>query len=482
VGIGIDAAHTPDAVARALTEEVSAALGYRQPVEDKPMAHQRPNTEKHRWPTKCDERGAGSQYVHVTPTGEAARLQTLVATALAAGGTASTTIDMITLADHDTDEATLRQRSSRACSFTIPAPNGSEDIWQSAFMRELCVAVERGHLWVGTPPVSSRPLYDPTEPFRAEMHTPDHHTTHTYSNRDCYADSDTTVSDSLRSASHSSISEFGVEDDDNFDYLRETRPTPNSSTHSFAPAPPVSTVRHTSPSTQTTTEQPDPVAALRVECMRAERILAGTQIDDGAGVHEDPRDRLLVYQCRLAHFRPCSSGLLDEDANVLPSSLPAVRPHAPINTYSLDHGTRTHTRTPSPTALPPPLSLTTSLPAPHVRLTRLTRPQPTRASPHVPLSTPTGYWRVHGFTRAGRETLSFHPHKYTPVTKGHEHARLAHTTPLMSSVQPPRTWSHIPLQKPTMRASTSERTHRRTTATTNTLTRNRHHLAHKRYP
>jgi ribonuclease HI len=422
VGIGTDAAHTPDAVARALTEEVSAALGYRQPVEDKPMAHQRPNTEKYRWPTKCDERGAGSQYVHVAPTGEAARLQTLVATALAAGGTATMTIDTIVLADHDTDEATLRQRSSRACSFTIPAPNGSEDVWRSTFMRELCVAVERGHLWVGTPPVPLRPLYDPTEPFRAEMHTPDHHTTHTDPSRDCYADSDTTVSDSPRSASPSGISEFSIEDDDNLDYLRETRPASTSSIRSFAPPSPVPTARHTLPTTQTTTEQSDPIAALRVECMRAERILAGTLNDDGAGVHEDPRDRLLVYQRRLAHLHHCSSELPGEDANSLPSSPPAARPHAPVNTCGPGHGTRTHTRTPSPTALLPPPSLTASLPAPHVRLTRLTRPQPTRAPPHVPLTTPTGYWRVHGFTRAGQETLSFHPHKHTPVTRPRAHA------------------------------------------------------------
>ena len=46
----------------------------------------------------------------------------------------------------------------------------------------------------------------------------------------------------------------------------------------------------------------------------------------------------------------------------------------------------------------------------------------------------------------------------------------------MSSVQPPRTWSRIPLQQPTTRASTSERTHRRTTAAAHILTRNRHHL------
>ena len=90
------------------------------------------------------------------------------------------------------------------------------------------------------------------------------------------------------------------------------------------------------------------------------------------------------------------------------------RLHGPINTYSLGHGTRTHTCTPSPTALLPPPSLTTSLPAPHVRLTRLTRPRapPSRASIH------THGLLARAWLHASRTgNLSFHPHKYTPVTR-----------------------------------------------------------------
>ena len=188
----------------------------------------------------------------------------------------------------------------------------------------------------------------PIRPYRplptAEMHSPAHHTTHTRSNGDRCADSDTTVSDTLRSFSVSLVPASRTRDDEGDDSLdclretpwRETRPTPTSSMRSLAPSSPAVTVWHTLPTTQTTAERPDPVTILRAECMRAERILAGAQIDDGAGVQEDPRVRLLVYQRRLAHLRPCSSGLSDKDANVLPSSPPAARPHAPISTFLHD--------------------------------------------------------------------------------------------------------------------------------------------------
>ena len=43
-------------------------------------------------------------------------------------------------------------------------------------------------------------------------------------------------------------------------------------------------------------------------------------------------------------------------------------------------------------------------------------------TPHV---TATGYWRVHGFARDGTETLAFHPHTHTHITKPRaQHARV----------------------------------------------------------
>ncbi len=42
--IGIDADHTPESVAQALTNEVSEILGYHQEISPKPMKHRRPTT------------------------------------------------------------------------------------------------------------------------------------------------------------------------------------------------------------------------------------------------------------------------------------------------------------------------------------------------------------------------------------------------------------------------------------------------------
>ena len=57
----------------------------------------------------------------------------------------------------------------------------------------------------------------------------------------------------------------------------------------------------------------------------------------------------------------------------------------------------------------------------------------TRAPPITPHTTATGYWRVHGFARDGTETLAFHPHTHTHITKPRaQHARacnMAHRLP-----------------------------------------------------
>ena len=103
---------------------------------------------------------------------------------------------------------------------------------------------------------------------------------------------------------------------------------------------------------------------------------------------------------------------------------------------------RTHSPTPQATSRSPatmhshtlpPVTFASALPSPAQRRTRLVRPQPTRAPPITPHTTATGYWRVHGFARDGTETLAFHPHTHTHITKPRaQHARacnMAHRLP-----------------------------------------------------
>ena len=160
VGIGLDIEHTPSEVASALTDEVSATLGYDQPVENKVMENTRPGARRYVWPTKQEGRGAGSQHVEITPTGDEAILRSMVERVLTSHTAESITLDVIVLAEHDMDEATLRQRAQRTCAFDITTNGDVDRVWQSPYLRETCMTAERGFIWGGLPAHPIRPQYD----------------------------------------------------------------------------------------------------------------------------------------------------------------------------------------------------------------------------------------------------------------------------------------------------------------------------------
>jgi hypothetical protein len=78
ISIGIDADHNPVSVAQALTNEVSAILGYHQEVSPKPMENRRPATLDYVLPTCEYGWGDGPQHVDIIPTGVGEHLYDMV--------------------------------------------------------------------------------------------------------------------------------------------------------------------------------------------------------------------------------------------------------------------------------------------------------------------------------------------------------------------------------------------------------------------
>jgi len=151
IGVGLDAEHDTNTVAKALSAEITATCGYDVKVDAKPMDHKRPQVKPYVWPVQKIGSTKGSPYVVVTPTNFENTIRASFEDVWHERvSSASTSQEVVMLSDHDTPSEALLAHAPRACSFEIQESE-QQKAWDSPLMREMRMIAERGQVWVGRP-------------------------------------------------------------------------------------------------------------------------------------------------------------------------------------------------------------------------------------------------------------------------------------------------------------------------------------------